>query len=113
MSEKYVVFKREDIKSLVDEIRESDGQDADIAVDAWRLDDAVVIRKRDVFAPPALDTYANSILAAVEVLRDTNKTGDDGVTPEVFGVIRRLQGIADYFYDQAREAWDTDRKLPD
>lgn len=66
------------------------------------INDAVVIRRQDVFAPPALDAYANSMRIVLE-----------GMDP---GDMRRsnLQKVADYFAGEAAEAWlNHDRKLPD
>ena len=111
MDSKYIVFKRADLDELVDEIRESDPKDVGIALDSWRVDDAVVIRRQDMFSPPALDGYANTITAAVESIKAAYD--GDGLPPDVYGVVRRLQGTADYFHSQALAAWDTDRKIPD
>lgn len=96
--EKYIVFKRSDFEdlyvSLVDQV-------------LGRLpvvDDAVVIRRQDLFAPSALHVYANSIALAAQVM---------GANDEDKAVIKRLSHIADYFHEQAvaaeAEAW----KLPD
>lgn len=103
MDKKYVVFKRSDWEDWVDkEMRET--------VFAYMIpppvDDAVVIRRQDVFAPPQFDGYANGITVATEAMRK-DKGGYDTT------LIARLQRIADYFHEQARLSWDTDRKLPD
>jgi hypothetical protein len=63
--------------------------------------DAVVIRRQDVFAPPALDAYANAITVVIE-------SGCLAIEDR-----RRLQGVADYFHDQAAKSWSEQRKLPD
>jgi len=112
--EKYVVFKWEDMIDFIQELCK-DGvptfQEVDETVKAWKVDDAVVIRRQDVFSPPALDSYANSILAAVEVLQDCY---EGGLPPDVYGTVRRLRSIADYFHNQARDAWaETQKKVPD
>lgn len=86
MDDKYVVFKREDW--LRNEFPQP-------------LEDAVVIRRQDKFAPPALDCYANAITMVVEA-------GNLH-----WGARQRLQQIADYFHDQAAKAWTESRKLPD
>lgn len=98
---KYVVFKREDFLAWF--ALRSHGVDLGDMPPA--LEDAVVIRRQDVFAPPALDAYANNIQSAVEAIKAT------GVEPH--GLAERLTEIADYFHDQASEAWLTVRKLPD
>lgn len=103
--EKYVVFKRSEFENLLD------------VHDAWgmemmRLEDAVVIRRRDLFAAPALDTYANSITIAIDVMCGHDMPLDEAI--EASATIGRLQEIADYFHDQARKSWETQsRKLPD
>lgn len=96
---KYVVFKREEWRQWIDEWPEVDPEAEPAA-----LEDAVVIRRQDVFAPPALDAYANAIQTCVEVL--CNGTSPSGRAAD-------LQKIADYFHTQAQLAWDTVRKLPD
>lgn len=68
------------------------------------VDDAVVIRRQDIFAPPALDAYANALQTAIEVL--TNSSAPSGRTAQ-------LQDIADYFSDQAAKSWSEQRRLPD
>lgn len=66
------------------------------------IDDAVVIRRQDVFAPPALDAYANSMRIVLEGMDPMDMRREN------------LQDVADYFADQAAQAWLTsDRKLPD
>jgi len=72
--------------------------------DGELVEDAVVIRRQDIFAPPALDAYANAIQTCIEVL--CNGTKPSGRTLE-------LQAVADYFHDQAAKAWTEQRKLPD
>lgn len=102
MSEiKYFVFKKEDWDKKIDDNLH------DLVFDrAQPIPDAVVIRLQDVFAPPALDAYANAILTAVEIMR-ADSAGYNSATVE------RLQRIAEYFQDQALIAWDTQRKVPD
>lgn len=86
MSDKYMVYKNNN--GMIGEL----------------VEDAVVIRRQDVFAPPALDAYANAMQTAIEVL--TNGGAPSGRT-------LALQGIADYFADQAAKSWTEQRKLPD
>lgn len=94
---KYVVFKRNEFESW------SDGRYDFLP---GRVCDAVVIRRQDMFAASALDTYADSISVAISVMRLCN----DG---KVNGEARRLQQIADYFRAQADAARDTFTKVPD
>jgi hypothetical protein len=90
---KYIVFKRSEW-----------GQ---VAGPAQEVEDAVVIRRQDVFAPPALDAYANAIQVVIETLQL------DASEPRTFELMGRLQYIADYFHDQAAKSWSEQRKLPD
>ncbi len=114
IDEKYVVFKRKEFDDWYDSLTEiSDSPPSSV-------EDAVVIRRQDVFAPPALDAYANSIQACIEIMDDvffhdapeaifdTREQMERAVNQNT-----RLRAIADYFHEQAAVAWDTDRKLPD
>src|SRR4051812_12163604 len=97
--EKYVVFKREEWVAFE---RAADG------VINWEklqesqafphiVDDAVVVRKQDIFAGPALHAYSSSISTALEIL-DAEQVVLGG------GVVHRLNEIRDYFFQQALEA---------
>ena len=101
MEKKYVVFKREDFEHVLRKFSSGTGELA--LLGEVELNDAVVIRRQDVFAPPALDAYANAITLAAELLEKS------GVDNDHHG----LREIADYFHAQAALSWDTDRKLPD
>lgn len=94
---KYVVFKRSDW-----ELHKSQ---PGCMPESLAVEDAVVIRCQDVFAPPALDAYANAISVALEL--------DAACTTEPNPRATQLRAIADYFHEQAVLSWDTDRKLPD
>ena len=115
-SEKYVVFKTgefvnllEKTNSLIDGGWAYDGGDLNKWVEEIMIDDAVVIRRQDVFSPPAFDAYANSIMVTIEALKARGIT-HEGNNPSM---VDRLGSIADYFHAQADMAWDTDRKIPD
>jgi hypothetical protein len=82
-------------------------------LETGEVQDAVVIRRQDVFAPPALDAYANSIKVAVLAMRESALAGGYDLSEEDAEIVERLQGIADYFHGQAVLAWDAKRKLPD
>jgi hypothetical protein len=82
--------------------------------------DAVVIRRQDVFAPPAFDAYSNAIQCVIEALLKLNRGAEIreekpdrpwDYTPDEMA--KRLQDIADYFHAQASIAYDSERKLPD
>lgn len=68
--------------------------------EAAKVADAVVIRRQDAFAPPALDVYEGGIGVALELAPKN-------------GITERLQEIRDYFHRQAEAAWHTHRKIPD
>lgn len=105
--EKYVVLKRADLESLLMELGLQSVNDPDVpadwaedALESYVLQDAVVIRTKDVFAGPALHSYAHNIALVAHL----------SSRPE-------LQPIADYFSDRAREAdiqaYEDTAKLPD
>lgn len=100
MGSKYLVFKTDEYDAMMD---------ADLDPRHLALDDAVVIRRQDVFAPPALDCYANAITVTIEGMKLT----DTGSTSENHDTRKRLQDIADYFHEQAAKSWVEVRKLPD
>lgn len=106
---KYIVFKLEDFERNAPAIVKYSNLIESI------VEDAVVIRRQDLFSPPALDAYANAIMATVEVLRgawpENDFTSVNG--EEAQRTIVRLIDISDYFHEQAVLAWESKRKLPD
>ena len=109
---KYLVWKRDEMEKWM-----SENPTPSLPTP---VPDAVVIRRQDVFAPPALDAYANAIQCVVETLekvkrgaevRDEKPDRPMDYTPGE--IIDRLRDIADYFHEQATVAWKSDRKLPD
>lgn len=64
------------------------------------LDDAVVIRRQDLFASPCLSTYASMIALVASNINDDERAKD-------------LLGIADYFHRQAELAAAEGYKFPD
>jgi hypothetical protein len=115
--DKYVVFKRSEFYEMMGFFalppwNDADGNligtDIDCApitaeiertVNERSLSDAVVIRRQDYFASPALASYAASIAIAVRFLED-----------EVMK--KRLTRIADYFQRQSELAAEEGWKLP-
>lgn len=93
MDEKYVVFKKAEFENGLPFGKMPDP-----------LHDAVVIRRQDMFAPPALDAYANSIQCVVEMM-NASGCGKEHM--------HSLQLTADYFHEQAAKAWTENRKIPD
>jgi hypothetical protein len=86
---KYVTIKRAELHKFFDE--EMVG-----IFETFELQDAVVIRRQDMFASPALATYA-ACISMVAKATDNIK----------------LMGIADYFQRQSELAADEGWKLPD
>lgn len=116
-NEKYITFKREDFYQMMGQLAlpphaapdgslvGTDWDSAPIAqkiealAEEVSLDDAVVIRRQDLFASPCLATYASMIAMVAK------SHGDAEVGKE-------LQTIADYFEDQAQHAAAEGYKLP-
>lgn len=94
--EKYIIFKIEEWNKVPHAVK------GDVMEVAEPIDDGVVIRRQDVFAPPAFEAYANSIQVALEI----NGSATDAATES-------LRSTADFFAEQAALSWDTERKLPD
>lgn len=101
---KYITFKRTEFNAFMNNLLAQlpSGDEVRVTGATLEVQDAVVIRRQDVFAPPALDAYANLIEAALQIARDTDSEEHE-----------QLVNIADYFHQQAAEAWVTQRKLPD
>lgn len=116
---KYIVFNRNDFYEMMgalalppyydNNLQPTLGGDVDCAMvaqhivrqaEAHELDDAVVIRRQDLFAGPALHTYASAI--AITVRTNTDKEA-----------AKPLQRTADYFHRQAVLADEEGWKLPD
>lgn len=95
---KYIVFRRAQFDEWMAEVLED--YEGESTLYKMELPDAVVIRQQDVFSPPALDAYANSIEVALSLAKPDEITA-------------RLRAIADYFHQKASEAWHMHRKLPD
>lgn len=90
---KYVTFKREDFLTAlrVDQVER---------LTPLELSDAVVIRRQDLFASPALATYASCIGITANLTADPQAR-------------QNLLDVADYFDRQAALAADEGHKLPD
>lgn len=105
--EKYITFKRAEFvewaKSAVaalDKSAQESGYDEDPRGYPQPLEDAVVIRRQDYFAGPALHSYAHGISLAVKLAAPGKRALE-------------LQSIADYFHEQAVLADEEGRKVPD
>ena len=74
--------------------------------DGTPVDDAVVIRLKDPFAPTALFTYSNTILSFVELGLSWNVLGEHDE--------HRLLEIVEYFHNQAVQSQAiAGKRLPD
>lgn len=72
--------------------------------------DAVVIRRQDLFAGPALNAYSHAIGVALSVMKNVLRS--HGI--EAPGaIVDELQNSADYFHEQAEVAHEEGYKLPD
>lgn len=91
--DKYVVFKRSD---LPDDERTWDANPP--------IEDAVVIRRQDMFAAAGLRGYANAVMIALEVADMVDGFG--------IGTRQDLEDVLEYFLDQAAQA-EGSTKIPD
>jgi len=103
-NDKYVVFKREDVSM------------AQIDT-SLILEDAVVIRPRDIFAGPGLSAYAMAIQTAIDLLDvEAGIPRDDGMEWDSWYGIKRadLEALRDFFMEQSLAAMGAnDKHLPD
>lgn len=106
---KYVVFKARDVQWRGSD----DAPFANGLTPAQVVGDAVVIRTQDVFAGPALWTYAHSIAQVAKLTREVADDAEGEARHALLSRARQLQDTADYFADRAAEASDHDGKLPD
>ena len=131
---KYIVFKRNEFFELMGALalppyfgqtttgrKEKAGahwdcapiaEDIQKAVAAVELDDAVVVRRRDIFAAPALEAYANAMQCVIEALNQRGIEHEGNGAG--YSTVDRLRDIADYFHEQSEKSYsDANRKLPD
>ena len=114
--EKYIVFKRDDWEAFL-------GEDLPAVEDLSvpePIEDAVVIRRQDLFAASALDAYSDSIGVSIDVaesLRSRILAAAKGRAPDevrhLDDALKRLRGIRDYFKAQADQARADGGKIPD
>jgi hypothetical protein len=90
--DKYVTFKRVEFIEMV--------KHNILDWNEIEVNDAVVIRRQDYFAAPALATYASMIATALVLIDDPKRTA-------------QLTVIADYFQRQSEIAGDESWKFPD
>jgi hypothetical protein len=96
--DKYIVFKRDDFDAMMvpHAMNFATAEQHFQGLTSMALNDAVVIRRQDLFAGPALHSYAAAIAIADRL------SNDSGLRP-----------IADYFHEQAVLADAEGWKLPD
>lgn len=95
--DKYVTFKRDEFMNVMGEWVAPQIKDALLSL---ILADAVVIRRQDFFASPALGTYAQCIALVARTTPD-----------QILG--KRLINVADYFQRQSELAAEEGYKFPD
>lgn len=95
--EKFIVFKREDLQRWMDDVQRGTVEGGLLGM---ALDDAVVIRTRDIFAAPVLHLYAAQMEVAAQLAYDADAAAE-------------LRWIGAYFKRRAIEADKGDHKFPD
>lgn len=99
-NDKYVVFKREDLDDWLGKFVPS------VDLVPLILQDAIVIRRQDIFAGPGLFAYANAIQTALDLM--------DDITEGFFDEDGHLQELRDFFWEQAMQASHSEtKKIPD
>lgn len=100
--DKYITFKRDDFDAMLQPqaMNFATAEQVFSGLRSMALTDAVVIRRQDLFAGPALHSYAASISIASKLNADPDLT-------------KGLRNVADYFHDQAILADEEGWKLPD
>jgi hypothetical protein len=103
--EKYITFNREEFMQWLGEMSTYDLREMSVAeilskLENLSLADAVVIRRQDYFASPALAGYAASIGVTLHMVEDPKTRA-------------QLMAVADYFQRQSELAADEGWKLPD
>lgn len=103
---KYVVFKKADWDAEMERyIQQQKARGYPIPLPD-EVEDAVVMRRQDVFAAPAFRVYANSMAAAMVVAAKL-------VAPGLHLQSETISQIARYFQEQAELSESEDRKVPD
>jgi hypothetical protein len=104
--DKYIVFKREDWEEdLLPYVGQQKARGYPVPLPE-EVDDAVVMRRQDIFAAPAFRLYAATISASLVVAAKI-------VAPGMVISNSTLEGIALYFDGQAELSEQEIRKVPD
>lgn len=104
LDEKYTVFKSEDFDRVYPDMVTEAGNDS---LAGYDLENFVVIRLQDTFAPPALHAYASTIQTAIEIIHAT------GLNESHYETVQRMGRIRDYFFEKAQQSEQMQRKIPD
>lgn len=108
---KYITFKSCEFDKWLEGVHDMDVEQLPLA-----LEDAVVIRRQDVFAAPALYAYASTILSCVELMEAVmspqylGKVSIGDTEPMVR--IDQLRELADFFAGEADTARQVHGKVP-
>lgn len=103
---KYVVFKKDEWdEAMASYLKRQQAQGYPVPLPD-EVEDAVVMRRQDVFAAPAFRVYANSMAAAMVVAAKL-------VAPGLHLQSETLSQIARYFQEQAELSELENRKVPD
>lgn len=103
---KYVVFKKSEWDEVMKPYLGQQGARGYPVPLPDEVEDAVVMRRQDVFAAPAFRVYANSMAASMVVAAKL-------VAPGLHLESETISKIARYFQEQADLSEQEDRKVPD
>lgn len=114
--DKYITFHRDDWIKWISDVRsgtEIPGPETEIP-GLYEIEDAVVFRGQDVFAPSLFWQYAHTITTHTELIASYAMDDEGNVSPEAALVIADLASKADLFADIAAWAENLEmRKIPD
>lgn len=105
-NDKYVVFKREDWEEAMPKYLQQQSARGYSVPLPEEVDDAVVMRRQDIFAAPAFRLYAATIAASLAVAAKI-------VAPGMVISNFKLENTAKYFDEQAELSEQEERKVPD
>lgn len=108
--EKYLVFRRDEMDQWVTDTLAglSPGEPPK------EIQDAVVVRRQDIFAPAVLFGYASQVLGVTDIIGELVVEIEEKETArELHEMRQELLKVWDYFNTQGQEAMAQRRKLPD
>lgn len=101
---KYITFNREEWERLK----------SFRTIEPTPLDDAVTIRRRDIFAGPGLYAYSHAIQTGLDLITLYRQTDSEADAARLTDLIQELEALRDFFAEQAQLAVDAPNKhLPD